>query len=257
MAIALRETGAALFSAADMSPVIPTSQVTGDMMLLIVGGKPYNSVLSVSTTGWASLSRFEDGTTAAGVDTGSMFVAAWWKVATSDTETNPTITEGATVWNVVGAYVMVFSKDAGETWETPLMTGGGDATAGTGFSVTCATNPVNVTGDLAVSWGAFHSDAATPCTSHIVATQTNTTFTNTHTPATDPETVTGGDMGMCSNVATVSGAGGVGAPIISATLGGVHTGSAGFIRLRAAAAAATLPPKSLVQSGAVSRSYTR
>ena len=160
-----------------------------------------------------------------------MFVEAWWKVATADPEANPTVTEGATVWDVVGGIVMCFSKDIGDVWSTPAVVGGGDATSGTGFSVTGGSDPGVVAGDHCVSYAAYKSDAATPCSSHLVATQTGVTFSNTHDPSTDPESTTGFDMGMCINRATTTGTSSA-APVMVATLAASHTGSAMFIRLR-------------------------
>lgn len=233
MAIAHRGTGTAVFSTNGFTPTIPSAQVAGDMMLLLVGGKPFDSGLSVD--GWTQLgSAFTDGTTAAGVDTGSMFVTAWFKECLSDVETDPSIVEGSPAFNVVGGLVMVFSKAATEQWEAPAIVGGGDSSAGTGFSVTAGSNPGITAGDACVSFAAFRSDAATPCSSHLVATATGATFTNTHDPSTDPETTTGGDMGMCVNRATLTGTASA-APVIAATLAASHTGSAAFIRLRVAA----------------------
>lgn len=232
MAIAHRATGTAVFSAATMAPAIPAAQTVGDMMLLLVGGKPYNASLSVE--GWTFLGMFTDGSTGAGVDTGSMFVTAWFKECLNDVETDPSIVEGGTAWDVVGGLVMVFSKATTEQWEVPVIVGGGDATAGTGFSVTAGSNPGITAGDACVSFAAFRSDAATPCSSHLVATATSATFTNTHDPGTDPESTTGGDMGMCVNRATLTGTASA-APVMAATLAASHTGSAAFIRLRVAA----------------------
>lgn len=198
-------------------------------MLLLCGGKPFNS--SVSVSGWTQLQTFTDGTTAAGVDTGSMFVTAWYKEH-SGSESDPTVTEGGTAWNVVGAGIVVFQKGGGESWNTPTDTGGGDATAGTDFSVTGAADPEVTAGDFVVSFAAFRSDAATPCSSHLVQTSTGITYSNTHDPGTDPETTTGGDMGMCVNRASADSGTSSAAPVISATLAASHTGSAQFIRLR-------------------------
>lgn len=231
MAIAHGATGTAVFGQNSITPTLPSASIT-NMMLLLCGGKPYNRGIGANPAGqgWTSLGTFSDGTTAAGVDVGSMIVEAWYKEHTGS-ESNPTITEGSPTYDVMGALVMVFTKAANETWDTPVMVGGGDATAGTGFSVTAGSNPGITAGDHCISFAAFRSDAATPCSSHLVATATGATFSNTHDPATDPESTTGGDMGMCVNRATVTGTASA-APVIAATLGASHTGSAAFIRLR-------------------------
>ena len=125
MAIAHRGTGAAVFGQNSITPAIPAAAVTGDMMLLLVAGKPYNGSIS-APAGWSPLGVYTDGTVAAGVDVGSMVVTAWWKEH-DGSEANPQVTEGATTWDVFGALVMAFSKGAGEVWDTPVDRGGGDA----------------------------------------------------------------------------------------------------------------------------------
>jgi hypothetical protein len=231
VAIAHRSTGAANF-AANSVLINRGSPQEGDMMLMLVAGKPFDGDVSVDIAGWTELAAFTNGSVAAGVDVGSMQVTAFWKEC-SASESNPTLVEGTPAWNVFGGLIMSFSKDASETWETPLIVGGGDSSAGTGFSVTAGSNPGVTAGDVCVCFAGFRSDAATPCSTHLVATQTGVTFTNTHDPATDPETTSGGDMGMCVNRATVSGTGSA-APVLVATLAAAHTGAAAFIRLRAA-----------------------
>jgi hypothetical protein len=239
MAISHLGTGSAVFGVNDITPTIPATgtPAAGDMMLLLVGGKPFNATFGGSMApGWTQLgSPFTDGSVAAGTDTGSMLVTAWWKEH-DGSEANPLVDEGGTAWNIMGALVMVFRKGAGETWETPLIVGGGDASAGTGFSVTAGSNPGVTAGDVAVTFGAFRSDAATPCSNHLDPTQTGVTFSHTHDPATDPETTSGGDMGMCITRSAVTSGTGSAAPVLAATLAASHTGAAAFIRLRVAAA---------------------
>jgi hypothetical protein len=245
MAITHLGTSATVFGVNDITPTIAGSPSAGAMMILLVGGKPYNSTFGGSMApGWTSLSTFTDGTVAASAaDLGSMFVTAWWKEH-DGSEADPLVDEGGTVWNVVGALVMSFSKGGGEVWETPVIVGGGDATAGTGFSVTTGSNPGISANDHVVSFAAFRSDAATPCSSHLDVTATGCTFTDTHDPATDPETTTGFDMGMCVTRSVCTAGPSSAAPVLAATLAASHTGSAACIRLRATTPpAATLSPR--------------
>lgn len=226
MAISHVNTNSWSFGAAGLTPGTLTGG-TDNLVILFVGGKPYNAGLSVD--GWTQIgSAFTDGTTAAGNDAGSMFVTAFYA---ENPGSAPTIVEGSPVWNIVGGLTMAFSKSSSEAWDTPVAVGGGDATSGTGFSVTTGSNPNVTAGDVCLSFAAFQTDAATPCSSHLVATQTGATFTNTHDPGTDGETTTGGDMGTCVNRATVTGTGSA-APVLAATLAAAGTGSAMFIRLR-------------------------
>jgi hypothetical protein len=73
------------------------------MMILIAGSKPSDLGWSVGTAGWTALGSGASGTTAAGVDTGSMKVQVWYKEAAADPETDPTVTEGSPVWNIAAA----------------------------------------------------------------------------------------------------------------------------------------------------------
>lgn len=232
MAITFRAVGTPVFGVNSFSVGIPASAAAGDMMLLLVSGKPYNATISAST-GWTFLNDYTNGTVGAGVDVGSMEVSVWYKEH-DGSESNPTLTEGSTTWNVLGAVIVVWQKGAGDTWDTPAIAGGGDASAGTGFSVTTEANPGITTGDVVTTFGGFRSDAATPLSVHLTQTATGVTFTNTHV-LTDPETTTGGDMGMCVNRATVSGTA-TAAPVISGTLAASHTGSAMLVRLRVTSA---------------------
>jgi hypothetical protein len=245
LAIGHRGTGTPVDGINDITPGIHADTVAGDMMILLVGGKPYNASFGASMApDWNQLSTFTDGTTAAGNDVGSMFVTAWWKEH-DGSEADPLVDEGATTFNVVWAVVMSFSKGAGEAWETPVSVGGGDATAGTGFSVTSGSNPGIVTGDHTITMATYRSDAATPCSAHITPTATGVTFTDTHDPATDHENTTGGDFGSCVTRSTVSGTASA-APVLAATLAASHTGSAELIRLRATA----VPVPAIFQTGA-------
>lgn len=201
------------------------------MMVLFVCGKPYNS--SVSVSGWTQLgSAFTDGTTAAGNDSGSTFMTAFYKEAASDTETDPTVTEGATTWNVVGAIVMVFSKDSGDTWETPVIAGGGNGTSAAVLTVTCGSNPGITTGDHVISSIVCRSDNGTPSQDFDTAA-TGVTFTETKDPATDPETTTGGDMSFVMSRSTVSGTASA-APTITVdwAASNANPGTGALVRLR-------------------------
>lgn len=240
MAIAHRSTSAVTFGANGFN-VSASSPSVGDMMILLVAGKPYNSAVSTvgsgSTGEWNFLGTFTDGTVAAGVDVGSMFVSAWWMVY-DGTNATVSVVEGTPAWNVVGALVMTFSKGASENWDTPVIVGGGDNTAGTGFSVT--TGSVSLAaGDHTVTIGAFRSDAATPTSSSTRPTLSGITFSHTVDPATDPETTTGGDMGMSITRSSVFSGSATGAATLAATLAASHTGSAAMIRLRATASGPT------------------
>lgn len=232
MAIALRAAGAWLFGTNSITPVIPAAQLTDDMMICIGTGKPHDAGMSV--TGWTSLGSGASGTTAAGVDTGSMKLQAWYKVAASDTETNPTITEGSPTWNVMGGVVYVLSKGAGETWDTPVIAFGGDESSGTGISITFGSDPGGAAGDYVVLAAGINTDAMGPLTADLSPSWTGITF-GTADAGIEGETTSGGDMAGHIMSRPVSSGTSSAAPTATGTgtaSGGADRLEACFIRLR-------------------------
>ena len=233
-AIGLRGAGAwTATSASSVTPAIPAAQVTGDMMILIAAGKPFDLAWS---SGWTSFGSGASGTTAAGTDSGSMFVQVWYKVATSDTEADPTVTESGNSFNVVQAAVCVFSKASGDVWETPVAVFGADETTGTSISVTFGSDPGGTAGDYVMLGCGINTDSMGPLTTDLTPSWTGITF-GTADPGIEGEGTTGGDMsghymsrpvssGTSSAAPTATGTG-------TATGGVLDRLEAVFIRLRA------------------------
>ena len=231
--VAIRATGAYVSGTTDLTPVIPAGAVSGDMMLCFYGSKPYNGAPTIDQ-GWTNLGNATDGTIAAGVDVGSMQTRVFYKIHTG-TETDPLVTN-ATV-NVNAAVIIVFQKDAGQNWVTPVGAGGGDATAGTGFSVTASSDVGHTSGDMLVGFASMRSDAATQSAITITATGL-TVGTFTESPTTDLATTLGGDMAMSGGYVAATAGTSSAAPVYASTLAAAHTGSAFMVRLRQEAAAA-------------------
>jgi hypothetical protein len=232
MPVSLRASGTAVFGVNSITPTIDAAQLAGDMMILIAGGKPYD--LGWSVSGWTSLGSSASGTTAAGVDTGSMKMEVWYKIATSDTETDPTVTEGTPTWNVAGAVVMVWRNQAGDVWETPVVVWGADESSGTGISVTFGSDPGVVTDDLVMTACAINTDAMGPLTGDLVPAQAGVTF-GTTTQRVEQETTSGGDMAL--HVSSAFATSGTSSAAPTATGTGTASGAAdrlqaAFIRLR-------------------------
>jgi hypothetical protein len=240
VAIAFRASSTPAFLTATTAIVIPTAQLTGDIMFLVASGKPYNSTTTCTTSGWASLGRGESGTTAAGIDIGSMMTEIWWKVAESDTETNPTLTEGATAWNVMAGWIIVFSKGAGETWETPVVRYGGDETDGTSISINFGTDPGGAVNDFILAGLGTNSDALSPMATDMALSWTGITF-GAAIGAGEWESATGGDMGFHANAWPVTAGPSSAAPTATATgttsSGNIDRVEAFLVRMRVAAAA--------------------
>lgn len=234
MAIGVRTPNSPVFGTNSLSPIIAAAQVTGDMMILIAGGKPYDLDWEVTTSGWTLLSAGTSGTTAAGVDTGSMKMGIWYKEAVSDTEGTPTVTELTPAFNVAGAVVQIFSKGAGEVWDIPVAVYGADEVSGTAISVTFDSDPGVTTGDLVITACAINTDAMGPLTGDLVPTQTGVTFGST-TQRTEGETISGGDMALHVSTTPVNSGTGTAVPLATGTgtaSGGADRLEAAFIRLR-------------------------
>jgi trimeric autotransporter adhesin len=226
--ISLRASSAWVNGAANITPTIPAGAAAGDMMLCVVSSKPFNEAHSMPA-GWTSIGSAVNGSVAAGVDVGSMKTEVFWKQH-SGTEANPLVT--CPTNNVSGAMIIAFQKAASEQWATPAGAGGGDTSAGTGFSVTVASDPGVTAGDMCVAAIGVRSDAG------VITVPTFTTTgitygTAVESPAAALATTTGGDMAAdCVHRLATAGTSSA-APVITATLAAAHTGSAYFVRLRA------------------------
>ena len=99
--------------------VIPGSPAADDRMFLFATWKPY-TVTQTAPAGWTAIgSEYADGTVGSGVGTGSMKVQAWYRDWQSG-DANPTIpTSGGSLDGGSGV-ILIFSKDSGDTWGTPL-----------------------------------------------------------------------------------------------------------------------------------------
>lgn len=235
MAIALRANGTATTGSIgpSITPAIPAAQLTGDMMLCYIFGKPFDAAWSISA-GWTSLGRGESGTTAAGIDTGSMAMQVWYREATSDADTNPTITEGTPAWNCAQGVIQVFSKGAGEVWSTPVIQYAADETNGTAISVTFGSDPGGLGGDYVSLACGINTDAMGPLTSDLAPTWTGITF-GTPDTAIEMENVSGGDMAAHVISIPVSSGTSSAAPSMAGTgtaSGGADRLEGSFIRLR-------------------------
>ena len=80
MAIALRGTGTIGQGTASFTLTVPAAQLTGDMMFAVAWAKPFDAAWSMPGD-WTSLGSGASGSTAAGIDVGSVKVQVWYKKA--------------------------------------------------------------------------------------------------------------------------------------------------------------------------------
>jgi hypothetical protein len=227
MSITIRATGAYAIGTANLNPVIPIGAVAGDMMLCFYGVKPFSDVPAMDN-GWTDLGFATDGVVPPGSNVGSMQVRAWYKIHTG-TEFNPNIITASN--DISGAVIIVFQKAPGMNWGVPVGVGGGDATAGTGFSVTAGSNPGILAGDMLAGYAAIRANAGLQSAITITATGI-TVGAFTESPGADMTSNSGGSMAMSGGYAPVSSGTAVAAPVYAATLSNSHTGSAFMVRLR-------------------------
>ncbi len=229
MAVSFRAVGAYVNGIANLTPVIPSGTVSGDIMLCVIGTKPFNGVNSMDNS-WISLGTATDGTVAAGNDVGSMQAEIFYKIHTG-TEANPTITNAT---NNVSAAVIISFQNATGFWDF-VGSGGGDGTAGTGYSITTQSSLDLASGDFLIGNIALRSDASTIGT--ITITGTGLTIgAFTKSPATDLSTISGGDMRMSVGYAQVTAGTATTTLTLASTLSGSQTGSSFIARIREVAA---------------------
>ena len=194
-------------------------------MILFYGGKPFSSTPTINQS-WNNGGFVTDGTVGAGGDTGSMQARIFWKIHTG-TETNPTVTNGTA--NIYAGVIVVFSKDASLFWDLAFG-GGGDNTAGTGFSATTP-NIDLATNDWVASFITTRSDAGTIGT--FTTTATGMTFGAFNSqPTAGFVTTTNGDMSARSGYNTITAGTAITPITVAATLGAAHTGSMFLVRMR-------------------------
>lgn len=219
------------------SPAMPT-HAAGDLLIGMWTGKPFNGTVTVSTAGWVALGSGASGSTAAGVDVGSMKAQVWYNLADSAAETAPSFVEGATVWNIAGGGVSCWQKGAGENWDTPVVVYGPDEDLGANVSATMASNPGITAGDGIQLLFGVCSDGAAPMTAGPGITATGATF-GAVTKDRDQESTSGGDHAMETAHCLVSSGTASAAAVVTATAPdpGSPRWEVGVVRLRV-----SLPP---------------
>lgn len=180
---------------ADEVLAVPAAQVTGDMMLAIGCWKDFSITAQIS--GWTELIEIADGTTGTGNGTGSMKIGAWYKEATSDTESDPTL-DFSTTTNLLGeGVIIVFSKSL-TYWKTPVYLQAA-WTASAGPQTISAGTTVDVpSGAVVIGIAAIRDDSGTftRATTAISDASGAITWNGNYveSPATHASTTTGNDM---------------------------------------------------------------
>lgn len=231
MAITLRNAGTWAAITANSAVTLPTHQA-GDMLIVRVASKSAaasTETITISDSGWAKIGQGNNGTTNSGNGTGSVIVAAFYKIATSASETNPTVSfsSGPSPGAVVA---MAYQKAITEVWMTPVGDDGPDTTAGTTHSATIATNVQVKTGDLVDFFTGICDD--TTMTVPTI-TQTGVTFdTVTESPSGALSSTTGSDIAADGGYRTATAGISSAAAVVTGTTSTSETGTSWMTRLR-------------------------
>lgn len=215
----------------------PTSTDSGDLLVLLVGTKPFNAVIQTPSF-WTPLGSVTNGSTGQGADTGSVLMAAYVVEAYATLTGNLTV--NITSANSSYASMYRVTKASGQYYSTGFASGT-DTAAGTGWSVTFGSNPGITSGDIVIVGGVWSTDVSNTISASAVAA-TSATFTGVVAAGDqNPRVTTNNQLGGNTNHAACSAGTASANPTWTAT----HTattnnaGSAVMVRLREATPGST------------------
>jgi hypothetical protein len=230
----------------------PANIAAADGLVLIVGVKPYTATI-VTPTNWTALGGVTNGTTAQGLDTGSMKAAAFFLSPTGALSGSLTvsITSGNSSW----ASMFRYTKSPAGTWQTGFASGT-DTTANTTWLVAYSSNPGIQSGDHMVLGGVTSTDALCTWSAFSLAATGATVAAPTqwHNPRVTTGNNAGGNVSISSCTAGIASAN----PTWTATLSsGINqSGAAVLVRLREVLPAANVPGPYIVAGEAVRRAHS-
>jgi hypothetical protein len=245
MAISIRGNASAWIftaSAASLTPTLPT-HAAGDMLIVraickaATGQAPSGISITCATSGWAAVAaQFNTSATVNANGDGGSAMRAFWKIATSSSETNPQVDFGAPTPSPAQVCSVVYQHGASEEFITPVSDGGGDSTARTSQTWTIASHISTTAGDMV--------DFFIACGDNIALT--NPTFTQAgltlgtvaEQPATAGITALGNDGASDGGYRLVSSGTSSAAAVVTSTFASSEQGGAVTIRLRVQATAA-------------------
>lgn len=228
MTLTARTPGAWAEGTTSVTPALPAASAVGDMMICIVGAKPYNCTIA-TPTGWTAISAQQtNGSTASSVDDGSVTWRAFYRIKESG-DGNPAIT--VTSGNVALACVHSYSKTQA-VWSTPTAYHGSDTSSGPNLNLTFASSSGALTsGDELISFMVIPTDTPNPASPTIAATSA-TIGTVTESPSTDGSSTLGDDLRASTATASVTAGTASADATGSWTFLASTTGGGSLIRLR-------------------------
>lgn len=229
MAISLRAAGtptAAAVSVSAVAPAVPTGATTGDLSVLTVWMKPYNTTIT-TPSGWTKIGEHTNGTTASGTDVGSMKVAVFVQESAAVGAIPALTMTGA---NSVGAVINTYAKASNEGWDYSAFTQGFDAVNDANYSATGAAGISVAAGDWVVASTAVCGDIGT-VSAQAIAGMSGATL-GTIANRTNSATTTGNDSrGLVSDIPVTAGSSSA-APTFTYTNASSTSGTTMWLRLR-------------------------
>jgi hypothetical protein len=226
--ISLRVAGAATSATAAVtavSPAVGAGATTGDLSILVVAAKPYNTAIT-TPSGWTKIGEGTNGTTASGIDTGSTIVAVYYKLDAATGAIGNITQSGAS--SMVGQ-ITTYSTDA-PGWDVSASTVGGDTSDGANYSATGAAGINVATGDRVYVGTSINSDAGT-LSAASVAGMSGATVTD-HQGRSSQAVTTGDDMRLYVRDVLISAGSSSAAPLFTFTNASSTSGTSFFLRLR-------------------------
>lgn len=234
--------GAWATGSVSVTPTLPASPQAGDYHVLFIGCKPFSATIN-TPSGWTAITNTAgaNGTTGAGVDTGSVQVAAFFRRWVSG-DANPAVS--ITLGNVGLGVLHRFRPEPAYRLLDPVGDKGSDTTSGTGFSCTIGADIGIDKNDAVSAFSYIAGNNATFGTPTLSAT--GVTFgTVTETPATEGTTTTGNDAEASASVAFPTAGPSTAAAVVGWTLSVAQTGMSVLVRVRQTPAwnLGKLPPR--------------
>ncbi len=253
MTIALGAVGALNTGTTALTVAYPAGIAVGDMLVLGVSSK-YG--LPDAKSGWTLVS--ESGTHGSnGVDTGSVYCNLFYKVAdVGDVVSTAVVLIGG---NSAAGRMVSFTKTSADAWSAAT-TSGSDNAPGTGWSVTCGTDPGVMNYDMIVAVTAVNTNEYSLASETLV--QPGCTFSINGTQDVNSGTAQGDDCALFMNHHSVTGGPSTGVPVYGMTSTGSSAdapcGASILLRLRDTAhvSSSSVVLSSVSDPGAVSLNAT-
>lgn len=224
------DSGTSGAGSGSFSPTMPSGVVDGDLLCVAVNSKPYDTTHSISSpSGFTEQATVTNGTTAQGVDTGSVRETVFTKTRTSS-DTAVTVAYSA-IYQGSQPLVFALAKTSGNAWNISATTGS-DATSGS-VDVSGATNLNWATGDWIVVTIACPTDVVHTSPSLSLPGCTLGTLTQR---VADPNTTSGNDGSHFVYTAEITAGSSSGVPNFTAS-GSTNTGTVSAVFLRVSEAA--------------------